>query len=311
MNKPEFFEAKKTSKLFGLKKDFDFISSLYLNKKLPRVTMISGNKGSGKSTLINHFLFSIFDKNNYNREKNIFTESSLLYKQLQSDIFPNIIYINGSYFEKVKVEDIRNLKNKIYQSTILDKDRFIIFDDIELFNINSLNALLKTIEEPNKNNFFFLINNKSKKIVDTIKSRSLEIKIILNNRQRIKISNDLLSFFKLKPVISLEDSQLTPGNFIKFNYIFEEFDINLENGFIENLSLLLNLYKKYKDILFINIAFFLTNLYFKDLNDNDISKKERTYEIKNVIFNNLNNFLLYNINQNALINELNQIFKNE
>ena len=311
MNKPEFFEAKKTSKLFGLKKDFDFISSLYLNKKLPRVTMISGNKGSGKSTLINHFLFSIFDKNNYNREKNIFTESSLLYKQLQSDIFPNIIYINGSYFEKVKIEDIRNLKNKIYQSTILDKDRFIIFDDIELFNINSLNALLKTIEEPNKNNFFFLINNKTKKIVDTIKSRSLEIKIILNNRQRIKISNDLLSFFKLKPVISLEDSQLTPGNFIKFNYIFEEFDINLENGFIENLSLLLNLYKKYKDILFINIAFFLTNLYFKDLNDNDISKKERTYEIKNVIFNNLNNFLLYNINQNALINELNQIFKNE
>ena len=78
MNKPEFFEAKKTSKLFGLKKDFDFISSLYLSKKLPRVTMISGNKGSGKSTLINHFLFSIFDKNNYNREKNIFTKSSIL-----------------------------------------------------------------------------------------------------------------------------------------------------------------------------------------------------------------------------------------
>ena len=45
MNKPEFFEAKKTSKLFGLKKDFDFISSLYLSKKLPRVTMISGIKG--------------------------------------------------------------------------------------------------------------------------------------------------------------------------------------------------------------------------------------------------------------------------
>ena len=62
MNKPEFFEAKKTSKLFGLKKDFDFISSLYLSKKLPRVTMISGNKGSGKSTLINHFLFQFLTK---------------------------------------------------------------------------------------------------------------------------------------------------------------------------------------------------------------------------------------------------------
>ena len=167
--------------------------------------------------------------------------------------------MNGLFW-KSKSWRYKKSKNKIYQSTILDKDRFIIFDDIELFNINSLNALLKTIEEPNKNNFF-LINNKSKKIVDTIKSRSLEIKIILNNRQRINISNNLLSFFKLKPVINLENSQLTPGNFIKFNYIFEEFDINLENGFIENLSLLLNLYKKHKDILFINTHFFNQSLF--------------------------------------------------
>ena len=38
--------------------------------------------------------------------------------------------------------------------------------------------LLKIIEEPSKKNYFILINNKSKPILDTIKSRSLEIKII-------------------------------------------------------------------------------------------------------------------------------------
>ena len=37
----------------------------------------------------------------------------------------------------------------------MNKPRFIIFDDVELFNNNSLNALLKIIEEPSKNNFFY------------------------------------------------------------------------------------------------------------------------------------------------------------
>ena len=59
--------------------------------------------------------------------------------------------------EAVKIEDIRNLKKKILKSSLLDKDRFIIFDDIELLNINSLNALLKIIEEPSEKNYFILM----------------------------------------------------------------------------------------------------------------------------------------------------------
>ena len=39
---------------------------------------------------------------------------------------------------------------------------------------------LKIIEEPTKNNYFIFINNKTKPILETIKSRSLELKIILN-----------------------------------------------------------------------------------------------------------------------------------
>ena len=39
---------------------------------------------------------------------------------------------------------------------MINKDRFIVLDDIELFNQNSLNALLKIIEEPSNSNFFLL-----------------------------------------------------------------------------------------------------------------------------------------------------------
>jgi len=311
MNYPTFFNAKNSLNLFNLKENFKFISELYLKKNLPKVLMFTGNKGSGKSTLVNHFLYSIFDIDNYDKEKHSILGSSIFLKQFQNNIFANIIYLNALDYKSVKTEDIRNLKKKILQTTLSEKDRFIIFDDIELFNQNSLNALLKLIEEPSQKNFFFLINNKGKPLIETIKSRALEIKIILNEKQRIEIINKLVNFYKIDLILDPKTSQLSPGNFVKFNYLCKEYDILPTNNFVENLSLLLNLYKKNKDILIINLVFYLADEYFKYLKDNNIYKNEKIFEIKNYILNNLNSFMLYNINQNSLINAVNEKLKYE
>ena len=311
MNYPIFFDSRNSINLFGLEENFNFLSKLYSEKKLPKVLMFTGVKGVGKSTLINHFLFSIFDTRNYNRDKNSVIGTSNFINQFKNGIFENIIYINGSDFRSVKVDDIRNLKFKIFQSTILTKDRFIILNGIEQFNTNSLNALLKIIEEPTKNNYFFLINNKSKPLLETIKSRTLEIKIILKEDQRLKIINNLTSAFDLKLIIDPEKSKLSPGNFIKFNYLLSENDISLNTDFIENLSLLLNLYKKHKDILFVNLIFFIADYFFNDLCKKNKIKKDKVFEIKNYVFDNLNNFLLFNINQTSLLNTLRNKLKYE
>ena len=305
MNYPNFFNSKKSLNLFGLQENLKFLTNLYLYKKLPKVLMFSGNKGSGKSTLINHFLFSIFDTENYNNEKCILTNSSYFLKQFQDNVFPNIIYVKGDDFKSIKIDDIRDLKTKIYQSTFLNKDRFIILDDVELFNPNTLNALLKIIEEPAKNNYFFLINNKSRPLLDTIKSRALEIKIILKEEQRLEIIENLKNLFKIDLNLDPSSTQLTPGNFIKFNFIFEEHNISLNRNFVENLTLLLNLYKKNKNILFINLAFFIADYYFRQLKAIKTFNNNKIYEIRNYVFTNLNNFMLYNINQNTLINVVN------
>ena len=304
MSYPIFFDSKNSLNLFGLKSNFEFLRNLYSKKKLPRVLMLSGNKGTGKSTLINHFIYSIFDFQKYDLKRLSLTENSSLYKQYKENIFSNIIYINGSDFKSVKVEDIRNLRTKIFQSTISDEDRFIILDDVEVFNHNSLNALLKIIEEPSKKNYFFLINNKSKMLLETIKSRSIELKIILSENQRLEIIDKLINHFKLELILDPKKSNLSPGNFIKFNHIFKENNISISNDLIENISLLLSLYKKEKDILFVNIAVFISDYYFRHLKEKNILKNDKIYEIKNYIFNNLNNLKLYNINQNALIGNL-------
>ena len=96
--------------------------------------------------------------------------------------------------------------------------RFIILDDVETFNSNSLNALLKLIEEPSDTNYFILINNKTKPILETIKSRCLEIKILLDKTTREKIINYLIKYFDQPIVLDKNIVQTSPGNYLKFNF---------------------------------------------------------------------------------------------
>ena len=305
MKYPTYFEPKKSLKLFGLSDEFNLLKDLYIKKKFPKVFMLSGTKGSGKSTLVNHLMYYIFENANYEENNFELKNQSHFHTQFLNNIFSNIIYINGSDYKNTKIEDIRTLKKKIYQTSILDKPRFAIFDDVELFNNSSLNALLKIIEEPSKNNYFILINNKSRPLLDTIKSRCLNINIILNELKRKIILDSLIKKFNVDLVIDPIKSQLTPGNFIKFNYFFEQNKISTNDDYLKNLGNLLNLYKKDKQIIFIDLILFLTNSYFDNLNSKKLFTNQKIVEYKLFVFENINKFFLYNLNQNALLNTIN------
>ena len=57
------------------------------------------------------------------------------------------------------------------------KDLKIVFiDNAEYLNLNSSNSLLKSLEEPSRNTFFFIIYNDASSIIDTIKSRCIQFK---------------------------------------------------------------------------------------------------------------------------------------
>ena len=67
-----------------------------------------------------------------------------------------------------------------------------------------------------------------------------------------------------------------------------------------------DIYKKKKDILIINLLFYLTDQYLKHIKDKNLVKNDKIFEIKDHIINNLNNFILYNINQNSLIQDISE-----
>ncbi len=89
MKYPSFFEPKNSLNLFGLEDNLQFLLSVYNKKNFPKVLMLTGNKGSGKSTLINHFLYSIFDQTNTTHY--IYLNKYLLIQQVYS-IFQLLIY---------------------------------------------------------------------------------------------------------------------------------------------------------------------------------------------------------------------------
>ena len=121
----------------------------------------------------------------------------------------------------------------------------------------------------------------------------------------------IVNFYKLTLVLDPQISKLSPGNFLKFNHLCHEFNISPNSNFVENLSLILNLYKKNKDVLFVNLIFFITDYYFKFLKEKSLFKDDKIFETKNFVFDNLNNYMLYNLNQNSLINAVNEKLKNE
>ena len=306
----DYFHPKKTLKLIGHEKKISFLMELINENKLPKVLLLTGDKGIGKFTLINHLMFYYFDQKNYDI-KNFEIRSSSFYKKILQNIYPDIIYLNGSDFKNVKIEDIRKLKNDLQKLPIYNDKRFIILDDVETFNLSCLNGLLKIIEEPGTNNYFIMINNKSQLLLDTIKSRSLEIKILLNNEQRNKIFSFLLENFEQRQLLEGDLINVSPGNLLKFNYLTEINNININDKFLNGLNKILNLYKKDKNLFYKDFLLFFTEYYLKK-NKSKMFLNEKTFiEKRSFLIKNISNFFSFNLNQNTFLNSIQNQFINE
>ena len=183
-------------KLYGLEMYLSNLRELFDNNKLPKVMMLTGKKGQGKFTLVNHLMSYIFDKENYDLKDNSILNENKLHN-IKENFNENVIYFN-CIKKNIKIEEIRNLKSTLQKSSINNFNRFVIFDDVEYLNENCVNALLKTIEEPSMTNYFILINNQRQNILETLKSRSIEFIFFLNNSLKIDIIKKLLLERKTK-----------------------------------------------------------------------------------------------------------------
>ena len=262
-------KPSENTKIYGMEIFFNELVGLYRQKKMPNKILLSGKKGSGKSTLAYHLINYILSENEehkYDLENFSINKNNKTYKLLQNNSHPNFYLIDLLTEKKsIDVSQIREMINYTNKSTFNNMARFILIDNVENLNKNSVNALLKIIEEPNENIFFILINNSEKNILTTLKSRCLTFKISLTFNNSISISNSILDKNVLEFVsYDLLSYYNSPGEIISLFNFAEEKSINLKDHTISSLINLIienNYYKKNKPIkvLLINLIelFFL------------------------------------------------------
>ena len=175
---------KRHLKLFGYREYFNNFIKMHNNNKLSSSILLSGAKGIGKSTFAYHFINYLLSKNendSYVVEENLINAENYSFKLLNSNVHPNFFLLeNKNLDNEIKIDNARDLINFINKSTYSHEVKIILIDNAEKLNVNSSNALLKAIEEPPKNTFFFIILDDSHKIISTIKSRTSEFKFYFN-----------------------------------------------------------------------------------------------------------------------------------
>ena len=86
---------------------------------------------------------------------------------IENETHSNVLNIKKKDDKKnIEIDQIREIIKFTNQSSFNNKPRFVIIDDVEFLNINSSNALLKSLEEPNINVYFLLIFNQEMNILD-------------------------------------------------------------------------------------------------------------------------------------------------
>ena len=152
--------AENQTHLYNLNYEFNELIKLFKKNKFPNKVLLSGQKGIGKCTLAYHlinFVLSQDEEFSYDIDNNIINNQNKSFKLIQNKSNPNFILIDVSVDKKnIDIDQIRNLILSLNKSSFNDKPRIILIDNIELLNINSVNALLKILEEPNDNINFLI-----------------------------------------------------------------------------------------------------------------------------------------------------------
>ncbi len=237
------------------KQEFNFISKLYLKEIFPHAWIFYGPKESGKRKFLDIFIKKVL-------------------KEKKNEQF---VYEINSDENIAMIHDVRKLINQSNLTNSVDRinKTFLVINNLELLNKNSVIALLKTLEEPPPNTILILITNNLKLVPQTIKSRCIKIKFNpyklfgSNHKNGLEKENFLISdgYPSIYNLLLTEE-----GNSIKveinkildsevLEYIdFEKFYLKISKNFDVFFP------------LFINIIFFTLKLNFKNC-VGDLNKK--------------------------------------
>ena len=296
----------------GHKENISYLTNSFLKNSLHHAYIFSGDKGVGKATFAYAFSRKLLT-NDKTKDFDTFNNNKIN-KLIEANSHPDLLVIEPEENSKksfISIEQIRECSQFFSQTSSMSKWRICILDSIDFMDISSTNTILKILEEPPSNCLFLIISHNIGMVLDTIKSRCLELRFqnlsdeimidkikllkpnILKNELDNLIINANGSFGRLQNLLHSDSLKISSvindifekGELSESIYDFSDFilkdgiGINKFDIFIEILNFKLNSYIKEKAIY--NKNFSINNNKIFSIRDSilDIISQERVYKL--------------------------------
>ena len=144
-------------KVIGFDQEFNAIQNQLIDNKLSNSVLLAGNKGIGKK----YFITQLIEEH---IKKNVESEQTHQHLSLlKNNSHPNIVVIEKEIDEKTKklknfivIDQIRKINKFSLETSVIENiPKFILIDSADDMNLNASNALLKILEEPKLNTYFW------------------------------------------------------------------------------------------------------------------------------------------------------------
>ncbi len=142
------------------------LANQILAGRLSHAYLFTGSRGTGKTSVAKIFAKAVNCENNMTGSPCGKCETC---KRLAEENDINIIEIDAA--SNNRVDDIRELREKVKFAPIGAKYKVYIIDEVHMLSDSAFNALLKTLEEPPKYVIFILATTEVQKLPATILSR--------------------------------------------------------------------------------------------------------------------------------------------
>jgi len=327
------YRPKTFKEVIGQETPITILESFISNNSIPHALIFCGSRGIGKTSMARIFAKAI--------NSNEISEDSDIASDIDNGKCLDVIEIDAA--SNNGVDQIREVIEISNYSPIKCSHKVFIIDEVHMLSKAAFNALLKTLEEPNKNTVFILATTEVEKIPLTISSRcqvinfkSLNAEKLNNlietvcNNEKIIIDNDSINLISQEANGSARDSlsilELLSNSLdseISFSEAIKKLGIAPKNKVIEITKEILDSNtKKALEIIseirksgldskkFINqILYFIRNIIYSKLN---VDTEDSSVEILNdkvlAEFENYNLHEIENIFDN-LINSYEKIYK--
>ena len=304
-----------TYKLYGYDNLFLEFDNLLNNNLLPNKILLSGANGIGKYTFAVHFINYVLSKNeddSYSFKSKQININNKSFKLMNNSTHPNFSLINLKINKKnIEIDQIRNIINYSQKSSFNQNKRFILIDNIELLTKSASNSLLKLLEEPPENLYFILIHDNSYRILETIKSRSINFKINFTNKSIIEITEKIMGEEDFSNINNTYLKMYNSiGDLVFLNNFAKKYEINIKSYTVKELLNYIISKKLYKKDPELNI-FIYKLIHFLLFETFYLSKDNKIYDLYKYFILKMNNTIKYNLDIESLFFEFKNTLINE